>query len=311
MVPSRPGGGYDRYSRLIQPFLEKRLDAQIIIVNRTEAGGIVGALLIENAKADGKTLGIVNASGLLAANALHDGRAPNPLQDFSILGRVVSNRMVILTGQASGIDDIDALLELAAIRPLVVGVRDIGSASFFALPVTASLLDVEYSVVSGYVGSTSRVLAAIRGEVDIIIQNYDSISSYVESKDLRPLLEISGTRPSVPPLGGRDGVAARIAAEHKKSVDDAIEQADALAAIMSAGRLVVAPAGLPATLEACLQESLMEVLMSTEFTEAAERAGLSIEAVGSTTAKSDLMSSERSLAEFESLVRSAVEKSLQ
>jgi len=267
--------------------------------------------MIKNARADGKTLGIINASGLLAANALLDSHAPNPLRDFSILARVVSNRMVILTGQQSGITDIDALLDLAASRPVVVGVRDVGSASFFALPITASLLDMDYAVVTGYVGSTSRVLAAIRGEVDIIIQNYDSVSSYVESAELRPLLEISGSRPPLPSLGGLQGLAAQVATVRERPVEGAIEQANALAAIMSAGRLVVGPAGFPAKLENCLQASLMDVLMSTEFIDAAARANLGVEAVDAAKAKSELASSERSLSDFEQLVRSAVGKSLQ
>ena len=33
IVPSKPGGGYDAYSRLLQPFLEEHLKARIVIAN--------------------------------------------------------------------------------------------------------------------------------------------------------------------------------------------------------------------------------------------------------------------------------------
>jgi len=317
VVPTNPGGGYDRYSRLIEPFLEQSLDAEVVIENRSGAGGIVGSLAIQNAEADGRVMGIINASGLLAANAALKGRAPDPVQDYSILARVASNRMVVFTGRDSGISDLDALLKLSASRPVVAGVRDVGSAVFFALPITASLLGLDYSVVTGYQGSSSRVLAAIRGDIDIIVQNFDSVRSYVDSGELLPLLQISspGTDEpkldyphAIPYLGGQDGIAATLAAERRASVDEAVEQASALSAIMSAGRLIVAPAGLPKALELCLQTNLMEVLVSRELNDAANKARLTIEPADAAKARSELLASLDSLSEFESLVRSAIEQ---
>ena len=63
-----------------------------------------------------------------------------------------------------GFSDMNGLLAAAQIRSIVFGVRDLGSASFYAVPVTASLLGLDYALVSGYVGTASRVLAVIRGE---------------------------------------------------------------------------------------------------------------------------------------------------
>ena len=163
IVPTRPGGGYDRYSRLIQPFLEHRLEADIVITNRPEAGGIVGAMAIRDADADGRTLGIINASGLLAAGATQEDPAPDPSRDFTVLAKVASNHMVLFTGQNTGFGSIHELIEHSTQTPVVVGVRDVGSASFFVLPIAASLIGLDYVPVTGYVGSTNRVLAVIRG----------------------------------------------------------------------------------------------------------------------------------------------------
>jgi len=318
VVPTRPGGGYDRYSRLIEPFLEQRLDAQIAIENRTEAGGVVGAIAIKDARVDGRTIGIINASGLLAANALLDSKAPDPIRDYAVLAKVAGNHMFVFTGSDSGIGDIGDLLMLAASRPIVVGVRDVGSASFFAVPVTADLLGLDYSVVPGYVGSTGRVLAAIRGEIDIIFQNFDSVRRFVESGELVPLLQITerksihmetGFPGTVPLLGGQTGLAAQQAEAKGKSVETAVEMAAALATIQAAGRLVVAPAGLSPALEECLQTALMETLLSPELGAAARRAGLSIEAAGAAEVSAELMASLQALNELRQLVRLAVERS--
>jgi len=317
VVPTRPGGGYDRYSRLIEPFLEERLDAQIVIENRTEAGGVVGAITIKNAQANGRTIGIINASGLLAANALLDSKAPDPIRDYSVLAKVARNHMFVFTGSESGIGSIENLLVLAESRPIVVGVRDVGSVSFFAVPIAAELLGMDYAVVPGYVGSTGRVLAAIRGEIDIIFQNYDSVRSYVESGELRPLLQITERRGAhtvtgfpgtVPLLGGQNGLAAQQAKAKGENVETAVEMAAALAAIQDAGRLVVAPTGLSPTLKECLQTALMGTLLSPELDTAARQAGLSIEAASAAEARAELIASLQSLNKLGELVRSALER---
>ena len=43
---------------------------------------------------------------------------------------------------------------------IMTGVRDAGSASFYAVPVAAELLGFRYELVTGYVGSAARTLAA-------------------------------------------------------------------------------------------------------------------------------------------------------
>ncbi|MCU0989769.1 MAG: tripartite tricarboxylate transporter substrate-binding protein, partial [Xanthomonadales bacterium] len=186
-MPTRPGGGYDAYSRLLQPFLERALSARIVIENRPEAGGIVGALAIRDAAPDGRTLGIINASGLLAARAGDAGRAPDPASDFTVLASIVSNHVVLFSGRDSGIADVASLLRVAQTRPIVAGVRDAGSSSFYALPIAAALLGFDYELVTGYVGSASRTLAVMRGEVDIVVATFDSVQGPVRDGELVPL----------------------------------------------------------------------------------------------------------------------------
>lgn len=308
IVPSTPGGGYDAYSRLIQPFLERKLEVQIRIENRSEAGGLVGALAIRDAAPDGKTLGIVNASGLLAARVVEGSRAPDPAADFTVLGQVVSNQMVLFTGTASGFRDINELLTAAQSRPIVVGVRDAGSAGFFAVPVTADLLGIEYELVSGYVGSASKTMALMRGEVDVTVGNFDSMSGQVRAGEMIPLLQLTESIDSgldIPRLGGPDGMARQRAEAGGRTPQQAEQAANDLAVIVGAGRLVVAPRKLPAELSACLGAALGEVLQSADFLQAARRAQLSIQYQDSSTAYQGLVAGERSLGQFRDLISAA------
>lgn len=311
IVPSQPGGGYDAYSRLLQPFLERLLAAHLLIENLPDAGGIVAAVAIRDAAADGTTLGLINASGLLAAHAIEGQLAPDPATNFTILGQIASNHMVVFSGRDSGLKDIHDLLRVAQSRPIVVGVRDAGSASFFAVPVLAKLLGIQYALVSGYVGSAARTLALMRGEIDISLGSLDSLSGQVQAGELIPLLQLTAAEQSgldVPQLGGPDGLASQRAVTTGRTPAQAEQLASDLAAIMGAGRLVVAPPSLPSQLATCLEDALGQVLQSAELVAAAQRAQLGIDYQDSAAAYQGLLAGSRGVEQFHDLIQSAIEQ---
>ena len=320
IVPSKPGGGYDAYSRLLQPFLQQQLAAQILIENRPDAGGIVGALAIRNARADGFTIGIIDASGLLAASMTNGGKALHPPTDFTIIGRLATNRMVLLTGRKSGLKTVEDVLRASSSRTLLVGARDVGSASFIAIPVMAALLDLHYALVSGYVGSPTRALAAIRGEIDLIIQDSGSIRHFVDDGELVPLLQITRHEAVVsndnPPgwmanLPVLEDLAVLRAKHSGLNQGAARQMARALSDIIEAGRLVVAPVGMTEPTTTCLVSALSAVLNSTPLLEAAAKAGVDIEPAGPDIARKDLMAGSRALEQISVLVKSAIEQARQ
>ena len=323
VVPNKPGGGYDAYSRLLQPFMEQQLDVRIVMENRFEAGGVVGAMAIRDAPADGLTLGIINAPGLLAASMMVEGSAPDPAKDFTIIGRVSTNHVVLFTGRDSGISDLDELLQISRTRPILVGVRDAGSSNFIALPVTAALLGLDYAVVTGYVGNSARTMAVLRGEVDIVFHNIDSALRYAEAGELIPLLQV--TDPSgkdlsdsarkllatVPVLAGMDGIAQRQSGVSGKSKEQAGHEATALANIFAAGRLVVAPPELPGPLSDCLGLAFSGVIKSAEFLSAAKRANLRIEFADQQAVSVDISIASQELSQFEPLILTAIKRARQ
>jgi tripartite-type tricarboxylate transporter receptor subunit TctC len=175
-------------------------------------------------------------------------------------------------------------------------------------------------VVTGYIGSTARALAVMRGEVDVIIQNLDSVRRFVDTGELVPLLQISGPTAArqtlqlsnrVPSLGGTDGLVQQGFAVHGTAAMDAEKAAAALSVIISAGRLIVAPAGLAEPTRICLQSTVLGVLQSVELHNAADRAGLTIQAADATKAREDLQASKRHMSDFAVLVRSAIEQARQ
>lgn len=276
IVPNAAGGGYDTESRLVRPHLEERLGARILIDNQAGAGGMVGARAIAAAPPDGRTLGIIGAPGLLVAALTGETMAPGPTA-FTILGRIARSWHVWATGARSGLAGVEDAVTAAARRPLVCGINEVGSANFVSVAAASALLGVEVEFVGGFAGNRAASLAAIRGDVDLVCFNFETIRDLFEAGDLRPLLQVS-SRPidaglaGVPCLGGGDGQAAARARLRGEDPERARERADALAQVIGAGRIVVAPAGLPAQIEGCLAEAVAGALTSPALRASTRRA---------------------------------------
>ena len=68
VVPYDPGGGYDEYSRILAPYLEKYTGARVDIVNMPGSGGMRGAVEIFNSPSDGTYIGIIVPAFFAAFN---------------------------------------------------------------------------------------------------------------------------------------------------------------------------------------------------------------------------------------------------
>jgi tripartite-type tricarboxylate transporter receptor subunit TctC len=311
LVPSSPGGGFDAYSRLLQPFLERQLQVQLRLENRPEAGGRMAAKLLSAADADGRTLGMLNGVGLLTANLMEPGTTPDPVNDFTLLGRISRNHVLLLVSGDSGIHTLDALLALAAQRPLVAAGADLGGSAFIMQPVLGQALNIPTALVSGYSGTPARVMALLRGEVDIILANHDSVATQLRSGEVRALLQLNdapegypgpGAGEALPALTGTGGYAARRARTAGGDAQAAMRHAGALAQVAQAGRLLAAPAGLPDSLAQCLEQALGQAMASAQFKAAARRAGLTIAATGAAPARQETLAAQAALLSLQNLL---------
>jgi tripartite-type tricarboxylate transporter receptor subunit TctC len=291
VVPYAPGGGYDAETRLLEPYLERRLGADIVVDNQPGAGGIAGARAIASAQPDGRTLGTIGVPGLLVATMLGNTDAPNPARDFTVLGRISRSWHVWASGQQSPLRSIDDVIARSATRPLTFAINEAGSASLVAVAESASLLGISIDLVAGFTGTRAACLAAIRGDVDLVCYNYDTIRDLIASGDLVTLLQVS-TAPvapdkvleRVPVLGGARGLAVERARARGTDVERARTAANALIHVVGSGRIVVGPPRLPAALADCLSGVLYATLTSAEL----GPAGHGLDAATSRAAEADV-----------------------
>lgn len=315
IVPHAPGGGHDTYARLIAFHLERELAAKIVVKNLPASGGLIGANAINAARPDGTTIGLISGSGMLAASLAGEKRAPNPTTAFTVLGRVAGSEQVWATGRDSPLRTMEDIVAESQKRPIVFATRDVGGLSFVTITLASHLLGLPIKVVPGYAGTSAGVLAALRGEVDLVSYDFDTIYGSINSGDLRPLLQISLAQDSrnptltgVPVLGGRDGVAARRAESQGRTVDDMVAEAAALVDLVDAGRLIVAPPEMEPALALCLEKALMTTLHDPAFRSSAERARLSLDVANGADARRRLVSAARHLDRFGPIINAAIEE---
>ena len=250
-----------------------------MVQNRVGAGGRVGARMIRDARPDGQTLGIVNATGLLVADLSEELSGLHPVNDFTVLGRIAVFDHVLLAGPSSRYRSMEDVLNRGGGEPILFGVTDVGSTTFFSAAMAAELMGFDAVYLAGYPGSRESSLGLIRGEFDLMAVTFESVRDRVEAGDLTPILQLSDTpvanHPSlydVPLLAGPRGLVARRARERGVDPETVVAQASALIQIFEAGRIVVAPLGLAPALARCLSSRLGEVARSSAFVAAAARA---------------------------------------
>jgi len=268
IVPHPPGGGYDRFGRLVAPLLGQQLAARVVVDNVAGAGGTVGANVLKTAPVDGKTIGILNSSGMLMASLLGGAPFPDPRTDFALLGRIAPTPQIWASRASSALENLDHVRAIARKRPVLFALQDIASTNFAGIVTSTHLLGIEADFVSGYQGTRAMVLALLRDEVDLISISFDSLRGFIDSGEVNPILQITPQR--ISPHDSLDGVPILPDA----SGPDPDDLQAPLLGLMELGRVLAAPAGIPAHLRECLEQNLFETLNTPRFLQAAAAAGM-------------------------------------
>jgi tripartite-type tricarboxylate transporter receptor subunit TctC len=117
VVAYPPSGSTDLTGRVVADILAKQLKVTTVVENVGGAGGAVGAQKVVNSPADGYTLLLganneVAISRLINANLRYDG-----VKDFTPLGLVASQPMVLVSSAKTGVKTTDEFLKLTRSKP--------------------------------------------------------------------------------------------------------------------------------------------------------------------------------------------------
>ena len=202
VVPQPPGGGTDFVARLLAPKLGESLGQQVVVDNRSGAGGIIGTELVARAVPDGYTL-ILGYTGSLTINpSLHKQLPYRPVEDFDPISLAVASPFVLIVHSSVRVASVGELIALAKSKaaPLNYASPGNGSLHHLAMEWLKSATGANFTHVP-YKGSQS-MNAVIAGEVSLAFNSVITAMPHVKSGRLKALAITSKTRfrllPDVP-----------------------------------------------------------------------------------------------------------------
>ena len=111
-----PGGSTDLTARILAPELSKRLGVPVVIENIGGAGGAVGAQKVVSARPDGYTL-LVAANNELVIKKLISPSLKYSSADFTPIGMISSQPMVLVAGKKAGVQNLDEFVTRLKANP--------------------------------------------------------------------------------------------------------------------------------------------------------------------------------------------------
>ena len=264
IVPYDPGGGYDEYSRILAPYLEKYTGARVDIINMPGSGGMKGEVEIFNSPNDGTYIGIINGSAMVTNQLAGIEGANYRVSQYEYLGRIVADKRVMVASKLSGIETFDDMMNNG--RPEIVGATGLGGSTYVDAVITGEVLGIDQRVVHGFDRSGDIRTAMLRGDVQTMWGSLGSALSGIEDGDLKIILHGEKN-----PTGILEGIPSiyDIAAQQDDSARK-IQILESWEALSAVGRPVAAPPGIPADRLAFLRDAFEKAMNDPEFVSGSE-----------------------------------------
>lgn len=117
LVGYPPGGSTDLTGRAVADQLAKKLGVPVVVENTSGAGGAIAAMKVSKAQPDGYTL-LLGANNEIAINRLiTPATVKYSYKDFTPIGLVASQPMVLVASAGTGIKDANQFLSAVKAKP--------------------------------------------------------------------------------------------------------------------------------------------------------------------------------------------------
>ena len=203
VVPTSPGSGSDITARYFGEQLAAALGQPVIIDNKPGANGVLAAMQVKQAPADGYTI-FLGTNTHMAVNPIVVKDLPyDALKDFKPVTGLARGMMIFVTSPASKMNNVKDLVGAAkaAPKPLTVGTYTAGfhlSAEWFAAVTGTSFVNVPYK------GAPEAFLGVMGDQLDWAVSDLIAAVPQVKAGKMKALA-VSGDRrhpdsPDVPTI---------------------------------------------------------------------------------------------------------------
>ena len=196
IVPSTPGGSVDTLARTVGPRLAEKWGQQVIVDNRSGAGGAIAGELVAKSPPDGYTL-LVGTVASLATNVSLQKKLPyDPAKDFAPVTLLATQNLMLLVHPSLPVKSVKDLTALAKKQPGSLSFSSAGngtgghlSGELYKMLAGVNLLHVPYK------GVAPAMIDVVSGQVTMTFASILSGAQQVRTGRLRALA-VTGARRS-------------------------------------------------------------------------------------------------------------------
>jgi tripartite-type tricarboxylate transporter receptor subunit TctC len=203
IIPFPPGGSNDVVGRLIATHLGERLGKQVVVDNRSGAGGVIGTEIVAKSPPDGYTLLVISMAH--AVNPWLYKLSYDPIKDFAPVGLLAKGTNVLVVHPSLPVKSVKELISLAKQKPGDLQYASAGIGSFqhlggelFKLMAGVDILHVPFK------GGGPAMVDIVGGHTKVMFSSLVQTVPQIKSGKLRPLgtgaLERSPVLPDVPTI---------------------------------------------------------------------------------------------------------------
>ena len=202
IVPFPAGGSADIMARVVGQKMTETWGQQVVIDNRSGAGGNIAAELAAKSVPDGYTLFLCTV-GTHAINQTLYGKLPfDPMKDFSAVAYIAGVPNVVVVHPSIPVRSVKELIAFIKARPghINFGSPGTGTSVHMSGEMLKVLAGLDMTHIP-YKGNPQAVTDLMAGQIELMITNMPSVIPYIQSGRLRALAVTTKARsPALPDL---------------------------------------------------------------------------------------------------------------
>jgi tripartite-type tricarboxylate transporter receptor subunit TctC len=200
VVPFSTGGGTDIQARLLSHKMREDLKQQVLVDNRTGAGGLIGADVVVQSPADGYTVLFTTATIAVNTTLQKQNMKFDALKDLAPVVWVSSAPLVLVVHPSVPAKTVKDLAALSKTTPkgLNMGGNTPGSTSHLSAEMFKQFAKAKGETIL-YKGGGPATLGVATGEIDMLFATAPSSMPHLNAKRLRALAVTTGKKASALP----------------------------------------------------------------------------------------------------------------
>ena len=195
VVPQPPGGGSDVVARMLAQKLQDNLHQQVVVDNRSGAGGIVGTEVAARSPADGYTW-LLGYTGPLTINPhLYKDLPYRPMEDFDPVSLAVASPFILFVNPKINVATVGDLIAQARAKPGTLNFGSPGNGSLGHLAMEWFRSSTGTNMVHvPFKGGGQSLSVLISGEIQMVLGSVVAWLPHAKAGRIKPIAITSKAR---------------------------------------------------------------------------------------------------------------------